>query len=69
MEHSAKEIGQKLRTARRAKDLTQDQLAELSGMQKSYYARIERGEVNASIDKYVSILRVLGLKFEDIIKL
>lgn len=69
MDNRAQDIGQKIKTARRAKNLTQDQMAELTGMQKSYYGRIERGLINASIDKYIAILKVLGLKFDDIIKL
>ncbi len=65
----SQEIGQKIRTARRAKDLSQQQVAELTGMKKAYYSRIERGEVSASIDKYIKILKALGLKFDDIIAL
>ena len=67
MENSAKEIGQKIRTARRAKDLSQSELAQRAGIATSYYARIERGEISASLDKYIAILKVLNLKFEDII--
>ena len=40
-----------------------------TGMAKSYYGRIERGDINASLDKYIKILKVLNLKFEDILKL
>ncbi len=69
MDNTAQEIGQKIKTARRAKEITQQEMADRTGMAKSYYGRIERGDINASLDKYIKILKVLNLKFDDIIRL
>lgn len=69
MESTAKEIGQKIKTARRAKEITQQKMADRTGMAKSYYGRIERGDINASLDTYIKILKILNLKFDDIIRL
>jgi transcriptional regulator with XRE-family HTH domain len=67
MDTTAKEIGKKLKTARRAKDMTQTELADLVGLDVTSYARIERGEVNVSLDNFIKILKVLNLKLNDII--
>ncbi len=63
------EVGLKIMTARKAKRLTQQELAEASGVDRTYISRIELGAINASLDKYVAILRALGLKFEDVIEI
>ena len=67
MESSAKEIGQKLRTARRAKDISQADLATQVGINITSYARIERGEVNVTLDNFLKVLKVLNLSINDII--
>ncbi len=69
MDKSTIEIGKKLRTARRAKDISQTQLAEMVGISDTSYARIERGEVNVTLKHFVKILKALNLKFEEIIPL
>jgi transcriptional regulator with XRE-family HTH domain len=68
MKYSTVEIGGKIRTARRAKGITQQQVCDATGISKSYYSRIETGKISASIEKYAKILKFLGLKFEDIIQ-
>ncbi|TKH46103.1 XRE family transcriptional regulator, partial [Paenibacillus terrae] len=41
-------VGERIRTIRKAKGLTQQQLAELSGLDDSYIGSVERGERNFS---------------------
>lgn len=62
-----KELGEKIRKAREKAGLTQQQVADQAGINVSYYAEIERGEVNPSIDKLHDIARVLKLKTFDIL--
>lgn len=62
-----KELGEKIRKAREKAGLTQQQVADQAGLNVSYYAEIERGEVNPSIDKLHDITRVLKLKSFDIL--
>ncbi|HEX7663297.1 MAG TPA: helix-turn-helix transcriptional regulator [Polyangiaceae bacterium] len=44
------EIGQRLRTARLAAGISQSKLAELIGMARENYVRLESGRVNATIE-------------------
>lgn len=66
-EQLRKELGEKLRKAREKAGLTQQQLADQAGLNVSYYAEIERGEVNPSVDKLHDIAKVLKLKSFDIL--
>lgn len=61
-EQLRKELGSKIRKAREAAELTQAEVAAKAGINVSYYAEIERGEVNPSVDKLHSILKVLKVK-------
>ncbi|MEM7538114.1 MAG: helix-turn-helix transcriptional regulator [Chloroflexota bacterium] len=42
-------LGQSVRTLRRARDLTQHELAERAGMNKTYLVRIEAGDKNITL--------------------
>lgn len=53
-------VGERIRAIRKAKGLTQQQLAELSGLDDAYIGSLERGERNFSIDTLEKIL--LGLE-------
>lgn len=53
-------VGERIRAIRKAKGLTQQQLAELSGLDDAYIGSLERGERNFSIDTLEKI--VTGLK-------
>ncbi len=52
-----------IREARKKHMLTQEEVAEQAGMTVTYYAMIERGEVNPSWSKLEKLFKVLGLKF------
>jgi len=60
------EIGKNLRKARKKSNLTQVQLAEKSGINVNYYARIERGEVDASLNTLKTILKILKVKSSEV---
>lgn len=57
-----KELGLQLKEARENKKLTQADVASQSDMTVTYYAMIERGEVNPSWEKVNKILNILDLK-------
>lgn len=61
------ELGDKLRKAREKAGLTQLEVADQAEINVSYYAQIERGEVNVSFDKLQSIIKVLKIKSLDIV--
>jgi len=64
---SQKKIGQKLRKARLDQTITQVDVATKAGISTNYYARIERGEVNPSIDVFEDIVKALKVKSSRII--
>ena len=57
-----KELGLQLKDARENKKLTQFDVAKQSDMTVTYYAMIERGEVNPSWAKLKKLFKVLNLK-------
>lgn len=56
----AKELGKKIRLARKAKGLSQDMFALSCQIDRSYMGRIERGEVNLTVEKLYQIAENLG---------
>lgn len=69
-----KHIGQKIRTARKAKEMTLEDLAFEIGMDWSFLARIETGKAIASIETLSKICSALNIEMsylfdnKDIIK-
>ena len=57
-----KELGLQLKEARENKKITQADVASQSDMTVTYYAMIERGEVNPSWAKLKKLFKVLDLK-------
>ncbi|KQZ81297.1 helix-turn-helix domain-containing protein [Pseudomonas sp. Root562] len=60
MGNLAKELGKKIRQARKAKGLSQDAFALICQVDRSYMGRIERGEVNLTVQKLYQIAESLG---------
>jgi transcriptional regulator with XRE-family HTH domain len=54
-----KEIGDKIRTLRAAKDMSQESLAATLEMSLSGFAKIERGETDVSISRLTKIAKAL----------
>jgi transcriptional regulator with XRE-family HTH domain len=61
-----KELGSKLKKFREQSGLTQIQVADASGVNSNYYARIERGEENPSYEKLQAIMKALNIKSLDL---
>ncbi|WP_342416105.1 helix-turn-helix transcriptional regulator [Paenibacillus sp. FSL R10-2782] len=59
-------VGERIRTIRKAKGLTQQQLAELSGLDDSYIGSVERGERNFSIDTLEKVLTALNVSISEL---
>ncbi|MBT4511168.1 MAG: helix-turn-helix transcriptional regulator [Chloroflexi bacterium] len=55
-------LGQRIRQLRKARDWTQQELAERAGLDYKYVGAIERGERNITIDNVEKIAAGLGLE-------
>lgn len=56
----AKALGANIRSKRKEIGISQDGLALECGVDRSYMGRIERGEVNITVEKLYVISRTLG---------
>ncbi|ENB4328771.1 helix-turn-helix transcriptional regulator [Vibrio vulnificus] len=59
MKDLAKRFGTNLRNKRREKGVSQDHLALQANIDRSYVGRIERGEVNITLEKAYQLAHVL----------
>ena len=57
-----KRIGARLRKARTARQLSQESVAHLAGLDRSYVSGLERGEFNVSVLKLVQVAKALGIR-------
>lgn len=62
------ELRQSLIKARKKSELTQGQVAEAVGIDRSFYTHIERGDRTPSLDIAIRIARALGKQVEDIFR-
>lgn len=53
-------FGQRVRELRKAKGLSQEAFADISGIDRSYMGHIERGEKNVTLIKVFQISDALG---------
>jgi DNA-binding XRE family transcriptional regulator len=58
----AAKLGENVRSMRRERGFSQDALALACGLDRSYMGRIERGEVNITIEKLYMLAETLGCK-------
>lgn len=64
-----KTIGSKIRAVRKSKKMSQEKLAELSGLHPTYISDIERGKVNASIYSFYMVTKALNIPFSDLVSI
>ncbi len=57
-----------LRKARLEKGLSQEALADLAGLHRTYIGSVERGERNISIDNIERLAEALGCRATDLLK-
>lgn len=60
-------LGQRMREARKKKDLTQQELADLSHVSIKQIAKIEKGKINPSYLILKALAKVLPISLDDLI--
>jgi transcriptional regulator with XRE-family HTH domain len=60
-------VGSNVRRIRRAKGLTQEQLAELSGFSQQYISGLEQGRRNPTIVTIYELATVLGVSHIELV--
>ncbi len=54
-------FGERIRALRQDRGLSQERLAELAGVHRTYLSSVERGERNVSLDNIYAIAEALGV--------
>lgn len=67
MEDFDKIIGENIRTARRSRKLSQEKLAELSGLSTNHISKIERGRTSVKLKTMICICETLDIPLETVI--
>lgn len=60
-------FGQAIREIRKAAGMTQEQLAERSGMDATYIGRVERGQINVTLETQERIACALKLRLSELL--
>lgn len=61
-------FGDRVRTLRRSRGLSQEALADLAGLDRTYISGIERGKRNVSLRNIDLIARALKVRVRDLFK-
>jgi len=61
-------LGQRLRTSRQEKSISQEELAAIAGLHRTYIGMIERGEKNVTITSLITVCKALGIDVSDVLK-
>ena len=60
-------FGKRVREIRKSKAISQETLAEMAGIDRSYMGNIERGEKNITLKKAYEICDALGIEINDLV--
>ena len=63
-----KQFGARIRALRNAKGLSQEKFALSIDMDRTYYASVESGKRNISINNIAKIAQGLGISLEELVK-
>ncbi len=61
-------FGKRVQQLRKQRGLTQEDLADLVNVDRSYMGFVERGERNPTLDKIIKIAKSLGITLSELFK-
>ncbi|MEJ9151578.1 MULTISPECIES: helix-turn-helix transcriptional regulator [Bacillus] len=61
-------IGERIRTFRKEKGLSQEELADIANLHATYIGQLERGEKNATLESIEKVARALEISLEDLFR-
>ena len=62
-------LGHAIRQIREDRNLSQERLAELAGLHRTYVSSVERGRRNVSVENIHKIAKALGVSMTEVIQL
>ena len=68
IENASRKLGIIFRQARHKRSLSQNSLSEAANINNSYYCSVERGTVNVTIKKFLSICCGLEIRPEEVMR-
>ena len=68
MDNARQIVGKKIRMIREELEISQEELANRSGLHRTYIGSVERGERNLSIESISKIAKGLNVKIEQLFK-
>ena len=63
-----KSVAATIRQFRKAKSMSQDDLADISGLDRTYISGVERGVRNITLESLAQIIKALGISNSDFFK-
>lgn len=61
-------LGKNIKRLRQSKNLSQEKLAELSDLHRTYVGGVERGERNISLLNLIRMAQALGVNLSELVK-
>lgn len=68
MKEESKKLGENLKEIRVSKHITQSELAEKLGADKSFVSNIENGKTNPTLSTITSLAKALGITSNELLK-
>jgi y4mF family transcriptional regulator len=58
---TSKDLGERIRAARKAKKLNQQEIADLAGVGRRFISELENGKPSLEFDKVINVARATGI--------